>query len=117
MGPSMENAPVIGIASDGPVVQQAPEAPPENPFERAVQALVWRIGGQMNDRLDDAATEWWLRDTVRTVLQAIREPSEGMVEAGAYQVPCAQGAEEGPPNLSAARECYTAMIDAALEEG
>lgn len=58
----------------------------------------------------------WYRDAARAVLTAIREPSEGMVGEGAYQIPCGQGVDEGPPNARDAKDCWQAMIDAALSE-
>jgi hypothetical protein len=53
-------------------------------------------------------------DEVRAVLRAIYEPTEEMIEEGAYVIPIGQGAEEGPPNVKDARACWQAMIDAAL---
>lgn len=50
----------------------------------------------------------------RAVLQAIREPSDAMVSDGADMIPCS-GGDEGPPNYRAARQCWQAMIEAALE--
>lgn len=51
------------------------------------------------------------RDAVRAVLQAIREPSEGMVEEG----DAAHAANTGY-QYSAVHETWQAMIDAALSE-
>jgi hypothetical protein len=56
-------------------------------------------------------------DPVRVILNELKQPSEGMVMAGA-ETPDSEGAELGYPiGQDAARECFTAMIDAILNEG
>jgi hypothetical protein len=75
------------------------------PLERAAQAIVGaRIGepGYSGD---------WDEDDVkaaRAVLTAIREPNEGMVEAGRDRCDCEEHQMEAG---------WQAMIDAALAEG
>lgn len=54
------------------------------------------------------------RSQARAVLAALREPDEGMIEAGAptcHQVPIGTWDEA----LSDARDCWQAMIDQALK--
>lgn len=53
-----------------------------------------------------------LRDEVRAVLEALREPTPEMVEAGSLW----HGLPDSPIALRAAREAYTAMIDSLLTE-
>lgn len=95
------------------------------PLERAARALCTdRDPGDTSGGPHPSGTwiekgeAWWTGyvDQARAVLEAIREPSEGMVKEGAYQIPCGQGVEEGPPNASDAKDCWQAMIDAALSE-
>ena len=50
----------------------------------------------------------------RAVLEAMREPTEEMIEEGAGVIPCGQGVEEGPLNTRAARDCWQEMIDVVL---
>lgn len=71
-------------------------------LERATAAVMKAMG-------DGPGSRDYLRATAiaRAVLQAIREPSEAMVDAAA----------EWSPLGSVAREVFPAMIDAALEEG
>lgn len=86
------------------------------PLERAARALCFdrdpddKAGGPhpMGTWLDEGEA-WWTGyvGSVRAVLQAIREPSEGMVRAGeAWQAHC-----------SDVDTMYSEMILAALEEG
>lgn len=53
---------------------------------------------------------------VRGVIAAMREPTETMLEEMAGVIPCAQGAEEGPPNYQAAKDAWQEGINAALAE-
>lgn len=83
-------------------------ANPKAGVSRETRPMPW-------DDLDEEARAPFV-NSARAVLEAIREPSEGMVKEGAYQIPCGQGVEEGPPNASDAKDCWQAMIDAALSE-
>lgn len=65
------------------------------PIERAVDAVDNYIGDMQASR-----------EIVEDVLQALREPSDVMVEAGRWP-----GIADGPI------ACWQAMIDAALGEG
>ncbi|MET3710399.1 hypothetical protein ABIC65_001079 [Sphingomonas trueperi] len=92
---------------------------PMTPLERAkaaVKGALEKTGTPYADYGED-----WEQDDfeliARAAIEAIREPSEGMVEAGAGVIPCAQGAEQGPENTQGARDCHRAMIGALLEEG
>lgn len=90
--------------------------PPMTLLERAAEAVRNELG-------DYAVDDMWMtegglrsashyRDLARAVLQAIREPSEGMKRAGVL-------APNYLEDQSSARGCsniFTAMIDAALEE-
>lgn len=94
------------------------------PLERAISAInntavVQNIAGDQNGVIGDEPLYVVTNpDAVaRAVLEAIREPSEGMVEDGAFQIPCGQGVEEGPPNIGDAKDCWQAMIDHILEHG
>ena len=71
-------------------------------------------GPALDDGFDPSLEGWKI--FARAVLQAIREPSEGMIEAGAYCIPVGQGEDIGPPNERDAAECFRTMIDAALSE-
>lgn len=51
----------------------------------------------------------------RAVLEAIREPSEGMCVAGGENIVHSDGQTE--PDTDAAKSVWQAMIDAALSEG
>lgn len=81
------------------------------PIERAARALCALAGVDPNSTCDvhmpgdpDAIFAWaGFRPQVRTVLQAIREPSEAMMVAG----------ECAPPEATA---IWRAMIDAALKD-
>jgi hypothetical protein len=58
-----------------------------------------------------------LRTIVRTVIEAMREPSEGMLEAGAKQrvtIQIGNQAMSGAIGEWPARNAYSAMIDEAL---
>ena len=78
------------------------------PLERAAQALV---GARINEPGYNG--DWDEDDVilVRAVLNAIREPSEAMLNAGAQKDQWVQGEGQDPQP-----EVYTAMIDAALAE-
>ncbi|MFD0848214.1 hypothetical protein [Sphingosinicella xenopeptidilytica] len=92
------------------------------PLERAIAAinntaLVQNIAG---DQLGVVGREPFYVVTnpeplARAVLRAISEPSDAMVSDGADMIPCSGGGDEGPPNYRAARQCWRAMINAALE--
>lgn len=64
--------------------------------------------------LDPGFRELWF-SKADAVLDAMLESTEGMAEEGAGVIPCGQGAEEGPLNVSAARDCWREMILAAKE--
>jgi hypothetical protein len=51
--------------------------------------------------------------TVQALLQAIREPTEAMIEAGKHEERMHNGEHYGNPPVS---EMWTAMIDKALAE-
>ena len=74
------------------------------PLERAALAIyqVDYPGQTLPGLTDDGS---WHMEVARAVLAAIREPSEGMCEAGRTAV-----RDDGVPG-------WRAMIDAALEEG
>lgn len=76
------------------------------PLERAKQA----VSNEVVEPIDD----WKAGEIVRAVLLAIREPSEGMKTAGAYQLN--EGAHLDA-SLKDVAFAWQIMIDAALEEG
>lgn len=63
------------------------------------------------DALDEGFRET-LRENVRAVLRAIREPTDHMLISGRAPLP-----EHDEPLLEDAENCWQAMIDAALAEG
>jgi len=77
------------------------------PLERAARDLAKALGGDFDESLG-GEIEWKedYMNAVRAVLLAIREPSEGMIEAGSAggDWPWSKGT-------------FQAMIDKALEEG
>jgi hypothetical protein len=91
------------------------------PLERAARAVreeagayAHPSGGFMTE--GGIVDEQHFRDIVRAVLQAIREPSEGMERAGygnSKGDPDNAGVIDNPAPIMA----WQAMIDAALEEG
>lgn len=77
------------------------------PLERAARAI-YKLGDNGPYTLAEEDEQWHHHvDTARAVLEAIREPSEGMVDAA--QV--AHGPE------ATYRTAWRGMIDAALAEG
>lgn len=106
------------------------------PLERAARLLCMRLGGDPDRReppvTPDTPFEWEKHvPTVRAVLQAIRTPSEGMLEAAA-ETPGMKAASdamvmhqargygfaEGSFDAgSPLHQAWTAMIDQLLEEG
>jgi len=81
------------------------------PLERAGKALQSRTSVRDWDTIGEHERKMFI-DDARAVLLAIREPSEGMVEAAFDELPA-----ELPSELIAMRRCLTAAIDAALAEG
>lgn len=112
----MTERPIIGIAGDGSVAFAPDEPAADSIIERAARA-VWAEVGPSNSGWTFEQDREDCEEIARAVLQAIREPSEGMITEGAYTIPCGGGGEIGPPNERDALNCWQAMIDAALEEG
>lgn len=77
------------------------------PLERAARALYQRLGTEIADPENLGEDERWPEfvDDARAVLQAIREPSDAMLDAAGKADPleCRSGE-------------WRAMIDAAMEE-
>ncbi len=89
------------------------------PLERAARALAgWTPNmvsweGMVDDPKDAPAIHAHYLEQVRAVLQAIREPSEGMVKAGFEDYPAIWTAALTPEDRIG---IYQAMIDEALKE-
>src|SRR5688572_5024787 len=97
----------VGVLLNGTVMFAAfePEAP-MTPLERAARA-VYKLGDNGPYGPEDEDEQWHQHvDVARAVLQAIREPSEAMEEAG-----------DSCLGLATSPVIWQAMIDAALEEG
>lgn len=83
-------------------------------IERAARAVAEKLNADAMAMPGKRATD---ADVVRAVLQAIREPSEGMVEAAEdTREPCESGGYYSE-DLPSPDIVWKAMIDAALEEG
>lgn len=92
------------------------------PIERAARAICVTFGYDP-DKDDEVGlgepgdVNWnMFEDHARAVLTALREPSEGMKEAGWFRFSCAhpdQADADRGPEIS----IWQAMIDAALEQG
>ena len=80
--------------------------PPMTPITRAARALAKQQSGTDDYDALDPALQDALKDEVRAVLGAVREPSEGMADAGYVHY----NEDEGPWRV------FEAMIDAALTE-
>lgn len=78
---------------------------------RAVRDMEWDELGEPPNTHDCA------REIVRTVLLAIREPSEAMVQAATSFETFEGKMQHNEHEAGVARETWQAMIDAALEEG
>lgn len=79
-------------------------------IERAAKALAKAQSGvDVYDALDEGMQDT-LRENVRAVVEAMREPSERMAKAGAADMP----GNTTPPHV--AETAWQAMIDAALAE-
>lgn len=99
------------------------------PIERATEALIaqlrrqepekggtyWVSAGDPANTVIDGTFD--LLAIVRTVLQAIREPSEAMVEVVGNLEPKAGWWPDEPGQRNSPDEIWRAMIDAALEQG
>jgi hypothetical protein len=89
---------------------------PKNAFERAMQALMAADPTQaLFERTDRGSLRYnGVADQVRAVLEALREPSEVVIEAGTEPFDWGPGGGWGPdPNAEAV---WKAMIDAILSE-
>lgn len=84
-----------------------------NPIIEKAETAAWNsllAQGVVHDAgIPDVHGELDMTRLVRAVLQAVRDPSSKMMEAGKY-------ADEGD-SLMNAEDVWQAMIDAALEEG
>lgn len=81
----------------------------DTPLRRIARALVKSQSGVDDfDALDAEMQDSLLRDA-RAVLEAIREPSEAIMDAGADVIGSTLALHDGP-------EIWRAMIDAALSE-
>jgi len=88
----------------------------DTPLRRAALALMQSRGGAGEfDALDDKAMASLIQD-VRAVLEALREPSKLMVEAGAEIVKNVHVEESDEAFASDAVNTWRYMIDAALSE-
>lgn len=89
------------------------------PLDRAARALcVAQSGCDDYDALDEAM-QATLKENVTAVLRAVREPSERMSDAGAYEGEWSDTVWDEKPE---ARRAYSegvwqVMIDTAIEEG
>lgn len=90
------------------------------PLERAARELVyWKMLGELNhvDAMAFADESWEMMvPTVRRVLEAIREPTETMIERGISDGLHNQPSGDNPDTHRMAAETWQAMIDAALAE-
>lgn len=94
-------------------------------LERAARALCVDNGVDP-DKLDAGGEPLWIawKRSARAVLQAVREPSEGMVDAGGYLCSGCENLKrwnainnaERKFSVGYATEVYQAMLDAALSE-
>jgi hypothetical protein len=82
------------------------EMSPMQRAERAVLDTIFPVEELSGWTIDNP------RDVARAVLQAIREPSQAMIEVGNRHFP---DYPEGMPDDDP-RDCWQAMIDAALSE-
>jgi hypothetical protein len=85
------------------------------PLERAERALAENLSTFLTD-IDGSNEDVVLRNAVRAVLTAIREPSEGMEDHGQGAILERWVKAEGP-DVDSAKASWQAMIDAALAEG
>lgn len=83
------------------------------PLERAARALCAIDANSETATMADKPLWQDYLPAVRAVLQALREPSDRMLAAAMMGCPV----REGGIIPSDVRDTYTAMIDAALEEG
>jgi hypothetical protein len=85
-----------------------------SPIDRAARALALAQSGVDEfDALDEGMQET-LRQNVRAVVRAIREPSEGMAQAGFDAEATANAHKTQPHHVVPA--VWQAMIDAALAD-
>lgn len=83
-----------------------------SPIEKGARALALSQSGVDEwDALDEAFQEN-LKEHVRAVLEALREPSEGMVDAAHLAI----GRNQGPASHFDCRIGFIAMVDVALSE-
>lgn len=77
------------------------------PMERAARAI-YKLGDNGPYALEEEDEQWHHHlDTARAVLEAIREPSEGMIH---------RGARNEPSRSRVVSQVWGDMIDAALDE-
>ena len=85
-----------------------------NGIERAARAVAASEGGAHTWETLDAAARENLKDHVRSILNAIREPDLNMMEAGAEIVRHVGPHESDEAHLGDAANAWRLMIDALL---